>query len=115
MSVEDSESRRFGLLMATSPFRCHRSNSSPYKQSVGHAQQRHYAYPYGSTLEGTQRHQCFNRITEILSRIKYGNRSIFYCMIFSVVDHFLQQKTPDFSETKLIWVYRIGVGVRVGE
>ena len=45
------------------------------------------------------------RITEFLSRIKYGNRGIFFYMAFSVVDQsFQKKKTPDFFQTRLIWV-----------
>ena len=55
------------------------------------------------------------RITELLSRIKCGNRGMFYytrSMNFSVVDHFFRKKkTPDFFQTKLIWV---GTGLGLG-
>ena len=46
------------------------------------------------------------RITELLSRIKYRNRGIFYDITFSVVGQFRppprQKKTPDFFETKFL-------------
>ena len=49
--------------------------------------------------------RSLDRITGLLSRIKYRNRGIFYRMTFSVVDHFFQKKkTPDLFRTKLIWV-----------
>ena len=51
-------------------------------------------------------------ITELSSRLKYGNRGSLYYMTFSVVDHSPppQKNTPDFVETKLIWV---GAGSRL--
>ena len=50
------------------------------------------------------------RITELLSRIKYGNRGIFYCMTFSVVDQLIKI-VMIFFQAKLIWV---GAGSGLG-
>ena len=43
-------------------------------------------------------------ITDLLPRIKYGGRGLFYDVTFSVADHFLQLKnlTPVLSRTKFL-------------
>ena len=53
------------------------------------------------------------RITELLSRIKHGNRGIFHDTTLSLVDHLFPQKEkmPDLFRTKLIL---IGVGSGLG-
>ena len=55
------------------------------------------------------------RITELLSRIKYGIRGIIYGTTFSVVGQFPppQEKMPDFFRTKLICVGS-GTGLGLG-
>ena len=52
-----------------------------------------------------------HRLTELLSRMKYGNRAIFYHRSCIVIDRiFKHKKKPDFSEKKLIWVEGLGWG-----
>ena len=64
------------------------------------------------TRSASQHNCSLYRITKLSSRIKYGNRGIFYRMTFSVVDHFFNNKKPDFFRTKLIWVgARSGLGL----
>ena len=54
-----------------------------------------------------------HRITELLSRIKYGNRGIFYYMTFSVVDHFFRQKETAWFVPDKMYTGRVGVEARV--
>ena len=61
------------------------------------------------------RSSSLNRITEILSRIKYGNRReriiLCTCDLWCGRPFFFNEKTPDFFQTKLIWVRRSRVGL----
>ena len=43
-------------------------------------------------------------MAELLSRIKYGHRGIFYFTTFSVVGFFFFKDSSDFLETKFIYL-----------